>query len=569
MVGGFGSFDSIRHYDGSTWSNVITANSNPLNGVWGSSTSSIFAVGETGTALHYDGTTWSAMISAVGGRLNDVWGASASAVFAVGQDGAIIEYPPTTASLPTFDLTTASTSGGSVTTPIGATTSHTALDVVSIVATRDADHAFVNWTGDVGTVDDVNASSTTITMGFDKSITANFTPIELTVTSTSGGGITSPSQTTTPQVLGSTVSLVATPNTGFQFTNWSGDTGTIADLNASSTTIVMDTSKNVIAHFIAIDAVSIPMGSGTPMDLYGIWANSTSDIIAVGENQTVLQNDGTGWTSAFSGFTSELEDVWSISASDAFTVGGFGSIDSVLHYDGATWSNVITSTNIPLKGIWGASASDYFAVGQSGLILRYDGATWNTMTSGTAEALNEVWGESSSNVIAVGSNGLILNYNGTAWSAMTSGITTALKGLWGNSATDVFAVGNAGVILHYDGSSWSPMTSGTTIVLEGVWGRAANDVYAVGQNGTILHYDGTSWSAIVSNSTEWLFGVHGTATNAYAVGANGTILHLLIESAPPSTPIPSLSWWGMLALAALLLVFGAWRWRRTAKPTTA
>jgi uncharacterized repeat protein (TIGR02543 family) len=56
--------------------------------------------------------------------------------------------------------------------------------VVSLVAIPDAGYRFVNWTGDVGTITNVNAASTTITMNGDYSITANFwaeyTPIVAT-----------------------------------------------------------------------------------------------------------------------------------------------------------------------------------------------------------------------------------------------------------------------------------------------------------------------------------------------------------------------------------------------------
>jgi hypothetical protein len=47
--------------------------------------------------------------------------------------------------------------------------------VVSLAAAPDYGYYyFDNWTGDVGTVADVNAASTSITMNGDYSITANF-----------------------------------------------------------------------------------------------------------------------------------------------------------------------------------------------------------------------------------------------------------------------------------------------------------------------------------------------------------------------------------------------------------
>jgi len=77
-----------------------------------------------------------------------------------------------------YDLTVSSTTGGSVTTPGEGTLTYYEDTVVELVATPDSDYEFINWTGDVGTVDDVNDASTTITMEGNYSITANFAVIQ-------------------------------------------------------------------------------------------------------------------------------------------------------------------------------------------------------------------------------------------------------------------------------------------------------------------------------------------------------------------------------------------------------
>jgi len=76
----------------------------------------------------------------------------------------------------TYDLTIASTAGG-VTAPAEGTHTYDARTVVDLVATPDCGYVFVNWTGDTGQIDDVNAAATNITMSADYSITANFEPI--------------------------------------------------------------------------------------------------------------------------------------------------------------------------------------------------------------------------------------------------------------------------------------------------------------------------------------------------------------------------------------------------------
>ncbi len=80
-----------------------------------------------------------------------------------------------TPTIPTtqYNLTITSTTGGSVTPGVGSHT-YDAGTVVDLVATPDANYHFVNWTGNTGTIANVNAASTTITMNGNYTITANF-----------------------------------------------------------------------------------------------------------------------------------------------------------------------------------------------------------------------------------------------------------------------------------------------------------------------------------------------------------------------------------------------------------
>ena len=73
-----------------------------------------------------------------------------------------------------YNLITSSTAGGTVTTPGVGTFTRDAGTVVNLVATPTAGYRFVNWTGNVGTIANVSAATTTITMNGDYSITANF-----------------------------------------------------------------------------------------------------------------------------------------------------------------------------------------------------------------------------------------------------------------------------------------------------------------------------------------------------------------------------------------------------------
>jgi isopenicillin-N N-acyltransferase-like protein len=75
---------------------------------------------------------------------------------------------------PEFDLTISSTAGGNATTPGEGTFIYEKGTAVNLVVTPDAGYRFVNWTGDVDTIANVNAPATNITMNGDYSITANF-----------------------------------------------------------------------------------------------------------------------------------------------------------------------------------------------------------------------------------------------------------------------------------------------------------------------------------------------------------------------------------------------------------
>jgi hypothetical protein len=73
-----------------------------------------------------------------------------------------------------YTLTISSTEGGSVTTPGEGAFNYTADEVVDLVAVADEGYRFDEWTGDVGTITDVNAATTTITTNDAYSIMANF-----------------------------------------------------------------------------------------------------------------------------------------------------------------------------------------------------------------------------------------------------------------------------------------------------------------------------------------------------------------------------------------------------------
>jgi hypothetical protein len=152
-----------------------------------------------------------------------------------------------------YSLAISSTEGGLVTTPGEGTFVYAANTTVDLVAEHEEHYYFGNWTGDVGTIADVHDSTTTITMDVSYSIAANFELDEgwysLTIFSTEGGAVTTPGEGISVHAANTTVNLVAEPNEGYQFSKWTGNVSTIADVNAASTNITMYDSYSIAATF--------------------------------------------------------------------------------------------------------------------------------------------------------------------------------------------------------------------------------------------------------------------------------------------------------------------------------
>jgi len=171
-----------------------------------------------------------------------------------------------------YSLTISSTEGGEVTTPGEVISIHAANTTVDLVAVPAEHYEFAQWTGNVSTIADVYAASTTIAMNASYSITAKFEtwhpePMALLmISSTRGGSVTTPGEGTFLRPLGKKVDLVAEPDEGGQFLRWTGDVDTIADVYAASTTITVDSPYTIRAYFSGSGFCFIATAAyGTPM----------------------------------------------------------------------------------------------------------------------------------------------------------------------------------------------------------------------------------------------------------------------------------------------------------------
>ena len=213
-----------------------------------------------------------------------------------------------------YNLTISSTEGGSVTTPGEGIFTYDEGEVVDLVATPNEYYHFVNWSGDVDTIANVNAVATTITMNDSYSITANFEAIpaaqySLTVSSTREGwllcgNVTTPGEGTFSYSSGTVVNLVAQAEEVCQFVGWSGDVGTIADVNAATTTITINGDYFIRANFRPYVSRMLAAGG-----FHTVGFKSDGTVVAVGHNAYGQCNVG-GWT-----------DITQVGAGSDYTVG--------------------------------------------------------------------------------------------------------------------------------------------------------------------------------------------------------------------------------------------------------
>ena len=149
----------------------------------------------------------------------------------------------------TVALITAPTNGGTIS---GAGTFDPGTSV-TVTATPNTGFSFVNWT-DGGTIVSTNASYT-FTINSSRTLTANFAIIQCIVTLSSSpteGGTTSGAGTFN---YGSSVSVTATPSSGYSFVNWTSGSTVIS--SSSTYTFTITSVQNLVANFMMLPILTV------------------------------------------------------------------------------------------------------------------------------------------------------------------------------------------------------------------------------------------------------------------------------------------------------------------------
>ncbi len=297
-----------------------------------------------------------------------------------------------------YTLTILSTVGGNVTNPGEGIFTYDEVTVVNLTAEADEGYYFVNWTGDVGTVGNVNAPQTIITTSDDYEITANFAEIPpnqfvLTVSSTSGGSVIVPGEGTFLYDQATVVNLIADPHEDYQFHRWTGDVGAVADVNSATTNITMDAHYSITADFEPEFTAMVAAGW---YDTIGLKSDGT--VVAVGCNSSGQCNVA-NWTDIVQVATGYQHTVGLKSDGTMVAVG----YNADGRCDVTGWTHVVQLDAGTLHTVWvkadgTAHATGTFSDGQC------DVGNWTNITQVAGGRYHTVGLKSDGTVVAVGRN---------------------------------------------------------------------------------------------------------------------------------------------------------------------
>jgi hypothetical protein len=246
-------------------------------------------------------------------------------------------------------------------------------------------------------------------------------------------------------------------------------------------------------------------------ELNHVWANSPSDVWAVGYGATVLRWDGKQWKqkNAPGERNGVLNVVWGSGPANVFVAGQNGLF---YRWNGTGWQAMHDEKHASIHAVHGLpDGGSVWAASDRGL-LRFDGQafgqSWDggQMRSVVSVAADEAW---------AGGKGRVLHWNGKSWSDVDAGVPaqTALFSAWASGPEDVWFAGSDGMILRYRGKlGFSQQSAGSTSLLGG-WALSPNDAWACGVGGALLHWDGSAWTAVSGPSGATILGCAGAGAS--------------------------------------------------------
>jgi hypothetical protein len=296
----------------------------PLFGVWGTSATNVYAVGDGGTIIHYDGdgdndtvpdNRWDApMATSVATNFYAIWGASATNIYSVGQAGVVLNFD----GINWTDLSAIVPGAADIFGVWGTSANDVFItDVLGLI---------YHGAGPAWTVQFTLAGNTF------RGIWGSASDDVFTVDATAGRiyHFNGAAWDTTP---------MGTAANGL--TNiWGSSASDVYAIGFNGTVVHYDGSNWSPVTGIA---------PGT-IQLTGIWGSSANDIFIVGLGGTIIHYDGTSWSDMESGTLEDLWSVWGTGTGEVFAVGGSSGPPPSTTSSSSSSTSSTSSTTTSIEG---------------------------------------------------------------------------------------------------------------------------------------------------------------------------------------------------------------------------
>ncbi|MEO8840170.1 MAG: hypothetical protein ABI591_33985 [Kofleriaceae bacterium] len=342
----------VHATDGSTFA-TATAPAITGRGIWGSSVTDVFVVGDTGAIVHWDGVQWIKMKVSFASKLQAVAGSSAAEVFAVGDGGAIERY----------------TGAGWAESLMVSSASQlrdlwvAAPDDVYAVGNTGSSTIF-HYRAGAWTPETTTGIPGTLTGVWGRSATDVFAVGQLAAAHRT-----------------STWATISSPAIGEAVAVW-GDASTVYAVGSQ---------------VVSYDGATWTSITNTDAVYTGVWVAPSGKVWL---STTVGIGHLTGTTVAQDVPQGRYNAIWGASETDVFAVG----IGTIEHGDGAGFAPMTIPTTATLSGVWGRAADDVFAVGVGSTVLHLHAGIWKQFTTPFSADLAAVSGSGSS-IYTVASDG--------------------------------------------------------------------------------------------------------------------------------------------------------------------
>ena len=190
------------------------------------------------------------------------------------------------------------------------------------------------------------------------------------------------------------------------------------------------------------------VNGGFGEDLYSVWVGPDGGVIAAGSNRTIVESDGDQWKhTQVTGGASSFEDVWGIDGR-VFAVGYSGLIATRVRDE---WILMPPPTDADLRMLWGSDRKHIYAVSSTPRELCFfDGRSWEPMYihDVNVDRASAIWGTSASNFFVLDYFGTLAHFDGSEWTSHPRIFCEGMGILCGLDKRDLFLSGAAGTLVY-------------------------------------------------------------------------------------------------------------------------